>query len=313
VDDLGRARPGRQDLPQLDVADVEGQAGVGEQLVLVAEVLRDLAPGVLRPVAQLVDGADRRAVAQVGAEGVEGQHPAVGVVLERVPVQVVEVVVLPEGVEGDLPVGVDLVDVGIGVRRPVGEVEHGQLGRQLGPQVLVDVDRRPGAEAPDHQPVALGHRQLDQALLLPAQLGEGVGHGHAHQPALQVVDPGVERAGEAPGLARAVDHPHAAMAAHVGHGPHAPVGGPGDEHGRAAQVDRAVAAGAGQGPGQAEDQRLAQEQDGELLGQPLGRRVAAGRDFEQAVRQVGGPLLDVVQQAAYQAVLQRLSVHETAN
>jgi hypothetical protein len=224
-------------------------------------------------------------------------------------VQEVEVVVLPERVERDLPVGVDPVDVGIGVRLPRGEVEHGQLGRQVRPEELVDVDRRPGAEAPDHQPVALGHGQLDQALLLPAQLGEGVGHGHAHQMALQVVDPGVERAGEAPGLARAVDHPHAAVTADVGHGPHLAVGGPGHEHGRAAQVDGAVAAGARQGAGQAEDERLPQEQGLHLVGQPIGRRVVVGRDLEQAVRQVGGPLLDVIQQPAYEAVLQRLSVH----
>jgi hypothetical protein len=65
----------------------------------------------------------------------------VGIGLERGPVEVVEVVVLAEGVEGDLPVGPHPVDVGLAIGSPRGEVEHGHLLGQVGAEVLVDVER----------------------------------------------------------------------------------------------------------------------------------------------------------------------------
>jgi hypothetical protein len=121
--------------------------------------------------------------------------------------------------------------------------------------------------------------------------------------------PGVERAGEAPGLALAVDDAHAPVAADVGHGPHPPVVGPRHEHQRAAQVDRHVAAGAGHSARQAEHERVPEEQDVDLLGEAIGRRVAVGAHLEQGVGEIGGALVDVVEQPAYEAVLQRLSIH----
>jgi hypothetical protein len=94
-----------------------------------------------------------------------------------------------------------------------------------------------------------------------------------------------------------------------GHGPHPPVVGPRHEHRRAAQVDRHIAAGAGQGTRQAEHERVPEEQDVDLLGEAIGRRVAVGGHLEEGVGEIGGALVDVVEQPAYEAVLQRLSIH----
>ena len=116
--------------------------------------------------------------------------------------QMVEVVVLAEGVERDLPVGGDRVDVRLAERLPVGEVEHRQLVGEAGPEVRVDVDRRPGPQAADDEAVALGDRQLDQALVLPAHAVERVGDGDADQLSLEVVGPRVERTREAAGARR---------------------------------------------------------------------------------------------------------------
>ena len=80
----------------------------------------------------------------------------------------------------------------------------------------------------------------------------------------------MERAGEAAGLARAVDHPHAAVAAGVDHRLHLAVGVAGQQDGRAAQVDGAVAARARERAGEAEHERLAVEQDLELVVVALG-------------------------------------------
>jgi hypothetical protein len=81
----------------------------------------------------------------------------------------------------DLPVGPHVVDVGVAVRRPVGEVQQGQLLGQPGAEVLVDVDRLAGAQAADDQPVALGDRQLDQALARAVHALERRGGGDADQ------------------------------------------------------------------------------------------------------------------------------------
>ena len=92
------------------------------------------------------------------AERVEGEHAAVRRTGERVAVQVVEVVVLAEGVEGDLPVGGDRVHVGLAEGLPVGEVEHAPTRRRGRAEVVVDVDRRAGPQAADDEAVALRHR-----------------------------------------------------------------------------------------------------------------------------------------------------------
>ena len=187
-----------------------------------------------------------------------------GVLGQRVLVQVVEVVVLPEGVEGDLPVGADRVHVGLAVGLPVGEVEHGQLVGQPGAEVGVDVDGRPGPQAADDQAVALGDGELDQALVLAVHPLEALGHRHADEAPFEVVHPGVEGAGEPPRLAAAVGDPDPTVAAHVRHRPHLALGVPGQQDRGPAQVDGAVGARPGQRARQAEHQRVVEEEDVEL-------------------------------------------------
>jgi hypothetical protein len=224
-------------------------------------------------------------------------------------VQVVEVVVLPVGVERDLPVGRHRVGVLLAVRRPVGEVEQLQLGRQVRPQVLVDVDRLARPQPADHQAVALGHRQLDQALVVAAHVRERVRRRHPDEPSPEVVGPVVERAGEPAGGAAAVDHPHAAVAAGVEEGLGPALAVAGDEHRRAAHVERDVGARRGQRARQAQDERLAAEQRVHLAPEAVGRRVDLDRDLHHAVREVGRAGLDVVDQPAGQAAVQRIPVH----
>ena len=100
----------------------------------------------------------------------------------------------------------------------------------------------PGTQAADDEAVALGDRQLDEALLLAAHAVERLGGGQPDERAVEVVGPGVERTGEAAGLADAVHHPDAAVAAGVDHRVHPTVAVPGQQDRRAHQVDRAVAA-----------------------------------------------------------------------
>src|SRR5437667_221685 len=109
-------------------------------------------------------------------ESVEGQYATVGVALQCPPMEIVEVVILPESVECDLPVGAYGMNVRIAVRLPVVEVQHGQLVRETWPQVGVDVDRAPGPQAADDEAVSLGNRQFHQPLVVAAQAFEGARH-----------------------------------------------------------------------------------------------------------------------------------------
>ena len=112
-----------------------------------------------------------------------------------------------------------------------------------------------------------------------------------------VVDPGVERAGEAARLAHAVDDAHPAVPAHVGHRADPAVLGPGHQHRRAADVDGQVAARAraapptGRAPGGGRGTaRRPRRRSGP-------RTVySVGGDLEDVVGHVGRAVLDVVQQ-----------------
>ena len=55
---------------------------------------------------------------------------------------------------------------------------------------------RAGSQTSDDQPVALGDRKLDEPFVLAAHPVEGVRARHPNELAVDVVGPGVERAGE---------------------------------------------------------------------------------------------------------------------
>ncbi len=218
-------------------------------------------------------------------------------------------VVLPEGVQRHLPVGPDAMDVRLAVWLPVGEVQRAQLVGQPGSEILVHVDRCTGAEAADDESEAFGHRQLDEALVLAAHALEARGRRHTDEVPLDVVHPGMEGAGEAPRLARTVHHAHPAVPAHVGHGADDAVAVPRQQDGGSAEVDGPERPGPRQGAGEAEQEWGVGEERGELALQVFAGRVGGSRHLHDVFGHVGRPVLDVVEQATHQAVLERFPVH----
>jgi hypothetical protein len=134
------------------------------------------------------------------------------------PVQGEDVVRLEKGVDAELPVHLE-AGRHLGEEPVVLEVELAQLRAQPG-QFGLGVDGGPARRADEQQAEALGHGQGDEPRGFPVELVEGIlGQGLADEAAMDVVAPGVVRAGERPArTAPAFRHPPAAVTTDVEEG-----------------------------------------------------------------------------------------------
>ena len=103
------------------------------------------------------------------------------------------------------------------------------------------------------------------------------------------------------------------MPADVRHRLHLPGGVAGQEDGRAAEVDRAVAARARERAGEAEDERPAVEEDLELVVVAFARGVGGGGDLDDVLGEIGGAVFDVIEQPPDEAVLQCFAIHRDSS
>ena len=136
-----------------------------------------------------------------------------------------------------------------------------------------------------HQPVA-GKVEAGEAHLV----------GGAQKLAGEIVGPAVIGADEGAGIAAALRHRRAAMAADVGEGPDLAVGAAGHQHRHAGHVLGEVVAGLGQPRRQAHEDRPLAEQPVALQAGALAAGIGRDAVAEHGVRQVGGAAVDMAEQ-----------------
>ena len=238
--------------------------------------------------------------AVVHAERVVGLQVAANVAGQRVAVQNVEVVVLAEGIDGELPVDVRMdrlrCAVGVAGQIPVRHVvlqagEHGIHVNRL-------ARRRPH---PQHA-VAFRRRQFDEAEPRLVDLPEALLAVHGDEVARGRVGPGVEGAAETVALAVAVRH-HlgAAVPAGIGEGAKAPLLVAGHQDGQAGGAVRPVGAGLRQIARQPHEERRFAEEDAAFFGQ----QIRAGEVLERTAHDalavnLAAPLVEAGLQNAQQ-------------
>ena len=257
--------------------------------------------GVRRLAAKLLEALHQREHhAVVHAEGVVGLQVAANVAGQRVAVQHVEVVVLAEGVHGQLPVdvGVDRLRCAVAVARqiPVRHVvfEAAQHG--------VHVDLAAGRGLHPQHAVAFRSRQFDEAEARLVDLAEALLAVHGDQVAGAGVGPSVERAAEAVALAASIRH-HlgAAMAAGVGEGVEDAVFVAGHQDGQAGGAVRPVGAGFRQIGRKAHEERRLAEEDAAFFRQQIGAGEVLERTAHDAFAvNLAGPLVETRLQNAQQ-------------
>ncbi|MCY1348929.1 hypothetical protein D9M69_350950 [compost metagenome] len=120
-------------------------------------------------------------------------------------VGLLHVVVLEEGVDGQLPVHRP-ADVARVEDHVLVEAEAVEVGEDFGAEEGVEVERRARRQARPHRAEAFGHRHLGEVQAGPVDALEAVAVGDAAQLAVRVVGPGVVGADEHPVLAAGVGH-----------------------------------------------------------------------------------------------------------
>ena len=244
------------------MVDLPDDDGVGEQLVDRDDVRAQVAL-VVGQCAQRLDRGARHAHAAVASRAVEGAAIADEVWRDGFPVEMRDVIALEERVDGELPVDArrDAVDriERIGLR-----LQRGEIGNERSEhRIDVDLGRLPLPQrrrAHEDHAVLLAGRQPHQPVRADIEAGEARLVGDAEQPALRVVGPGVIGADEGPGVAAALCHRCAAMAADIGEGAHRAVGPAHQQHRHAGHVLGDVVAGLGQARRKPHEQRLASKQ-----------------------------------------------------
>ncbi len=148
----------------------------------------------------------------------------------------------------------------------------------------------------DHAVALLGG-ELDQPPLFAAHVREALGSWYADQLAFDVIDPGMEGAGEAARLVSAagLDNPSAAMLAHVEKGAYATTLVSSEEHRRAGGIESHPRAGAGEVTAEADEHRIAVEYDPAFLLELIERRIPLERLLQDMRSHGRGLLVDISQ------------------